>query len=58
MKVTFLKHSEAAGGYPLVAEMMMIKRMTATTTPMIAIIFMFCHQYFLLRRVAWRKCLN
>merc|ERR1719187_1308033 len=23
--------------------MMMIKRMTATTTPMIAIIFMFCH---------------
>jgi len=42
-----------AGGYPLVAEMMMIKRMTATTTPMIAIIFMFCHQYFLLRRVAW-----
>ena len=43
------------GGYPLVAEMMMIKRMTATTTPMIPIIFMFCHQYFLLRRVAWRK---
>jgi hypothetical protein len=38
--------------YPLVAEMMMMRRMTATTTPMIPIIFMFCHQYFLLRRVA------
>ena len=41
-----------ADDYPLVAEMMMIRRITATTTPMIAIIFMFCHQYFLFRRVA------
>ena len=44
-----------ADDYPLVAEMMMIRRMTATTTPMIAIIFMFCHQYFLFRRVACSK---
>merc|ERR1719189_3415576 len=51
MKVT-VKHSQQQGGYPLVAEMMMIRRMTATTTPMIAIIFMFCHQYFLFSRVA------
>ena len=53
MKVT-VKHSQQQGGYPLVAEMMMIRRMTATTTPMIAIIFMLCHQYFLFSRVAWK----
>ena len=52
-KVT-VKHSQQQGGYPLVAEMMMMRRMTATTTPMIAIIFMFCHQYFLFSRVAWK----
>ena len=38
--------------YPLVAEMMMMRRMTATTTPMISIIFIFCHQYFLFSLVA------
>ena len=48
-------HHTQAWGYPLVAEMMMMRRMTATTTPMIAIIFMFCHQYFLFSRVAWGK---
>jgi hypothetical protein len=38
--------------YPLVAETMIMMRMTATTTPMMIIILMFCHQYFRFSRVA------
>jgi hypothetical protein len=38
--------------YPLVAETMIMMRMTATTTPMMIIILMFCHQYFRFSLVA------
>ena len=37
---------------PPVADTMMMIKMIKTTTPMIIIIFMFCHQYFLLSLVA------